>query len=70
MMITITIDRALLERALGKVRDRRQTDALTRQLRATGRLGDLVGASKAMQEVMLLVEMAAPFASVASTETV
>jgi DNA-binding NtrC family response regulator len=52
--------RALLDRAVGKVRDRRHVDALTRQLRATGRLGDLVGASKAMQEVMLLVEMAAP----------
>jgi len=52
--------RALLDRAVGKVRDRRDVDALTRQLRATGRLGDLVGASKAMQEVMLLVEMAAP----------
>jgi DNA-binding NtrC family response regulator len=52
--------RALLDRALGKVRDRRQADALTRQLRATGRLGDLVGGSKIMQEVMLLVEMAAP----------
>ena len=52
--------RALLERALGKVHDRRRADVLTRQLRATGRLGELVGASKAMQEVMLLVEMAAP----------
>jgi DNA-binding NtrC family response regulator len=52
--------RALLERALGKVQDRRKTDSLTRQLRAAGRLGELVGASKPMQEVMLLVEMAAP----------
>jgi DNA-binding NtrC family response regulator len=52
--------RALLERALGKVQDRRKTDALTRQLRAAGRLGELVGGSKAMQEVMVLVETAAP----------
>jgi len=33
---------------------------LQRQLRETGRLGDLVGASKGMQEVMRIVEMAAP----------
>jgi DNA-binding NtrC family response regulator len=52
--------RALLDRALGKVRDRRQAESLTRQLRAAGRLGALVGASKAMQEVMVLVETAAP----------
>ncbi len=52
--------RALLDRALGKVRDRRQVAALTRQLREAGRLGDLVGASKAMQEVMHMVELAAP----------
>jgi len=52
--------RALLDRALGKARDRRQVAALTRQLREAGRLGELVGASKAMQEVMHLVELAAP----------
>jgi len=52
--------RALLDRALGKVQDRRQADVLTRQLRASGRLGDAVGTSKAMQEVMLLMETAAP----------
>jgi len=33
---------------------------LQRQLRETGRLGDLVGGSKPMQEVMRIVEMAAP----------
>ena len=52
--------RALLERALGKVRDQRAVVALTRQLREAGRLGELVGNSKAMQEVMHQVEMAAP----------
>ena len=52
--------RALLDRALGKSRDRRQVATLTRQLRDAGRLGELVGASKAMQEVMRMVELAAP----------
>jgi DNA-binding NtrC family response regulator len=52
--------RALLDRALGKARDARQLAVLQRQLRETGRLGDLVGGSKAMQEVMRIVEMAAP----------
>jgi len=52
--------RALLDRALGKVRDIRQVAALTRQLRDAGRLGDLVGVSRAMQEVMRQVELAAP----------
>src|SRR5208283_3257403 len=52
--------RALLDRALGKARDARQLAVLQRQLRETGRLGDLVGASKPMQEVMRIVEMAAP----------
>ncbi len=33
---------------------------LQRQLRETGRLGDLVGGSKPMQQVMRIVEMAAP----------
>src|SRR5437660_5745664 len=52
--------RALLDRALGKARDRREVAALTRQLRDAGRLGDLIGSSKPMQEVMRLVELAAP----------
>src|SRR5579871_4319925 len=52
--------RALLDRALGKARDTRQLAVLQRQLRETGRLGDLVGNSKPMQEVMRIVEMAAP----------
>jgi DNA-binding NtrC family response regulator len=51
---------ALLDRALGKARDARQLAVLQRQLREAGRLGDLVGASKPMQEVMRIVEMAAP----------
>jgi len=52
--------RALLDRALGKARDARQLIVLQRQLREAGRLGDLVGASKPMQDVMRIVEMAAP----------
>ena len=52
--------RALLDRALAKARDARQLAVLQRQLREAGRLGDLVGASKPMQEVMRIVEMAAP----------
>ena len=52
--------RALLERALGRVRDRRQVAALTRELRAAGRLGELVGNSKAMRDVQQAVEQAAP----------
>jgi DNA-binding NtrC family response regulator len=51
---------ALLDRALSKARDTRNLAVLQRQLRETGRLGDLVGGSKAMQEVMRIVEMAAP----------
>src|SRR6266480_960775 len=52
--------RALLDAALGKARDARQLAVLQRQLRETGRLGDLVGGSKPMQDVMRIVEMAAP----------
>jgi DNA-binding NtrC family response regulator len=52
--------RALLDRALGRARDRKQVAALTRQLREAGRIGELVGASKSMQEVMRMVELAAP----------
>ncbi|MGA2098803.1 MAG: sigma-54 dependent transcriptional regulator [Candidatus Acidiferrum sp.] len=52
--------RALLDRALSKARDARQLVVLQRQLREAGRLGDLVGASKPMQEVMRIVELAAP----------
>src|SRR5580692_1486452 len=50
----------LLDRALGRVRDKKQVAALTRQLRESGKLGDLVGQSKTMQEVMHLVEQVAP----------
>ena len=52
--------RALLDRALGRVRDQRAVAALTRQLREAGKLGVLVGSSRAMLEVMRQVEMAAP----------
>jgi len=52
--------RALLDRALSKARDVQNLAVLQRQLRDAGRLGDLVGASKAMQDVMRVIEMAAP----------
>ncbi|HXA77355.1 MAG TPA: sigma-54 dependent transcriptional regulator [Candidatus Acidoferrales bacterium] len=52
--------RALLDRALGRVRDQQAVAALTRQLREAGKLGTLVGSSGAMQEVMRQVEMVAP----------
>jgi len=52
--------RALLDRALGRVQDRKAVAVLTRQLRDAGRLGTLVGESRGMQEVMRQVEMAAP----------
>jgi len=52
--------RALLDRALGKARDAQHLAVLQRQLRDAGRLGELVGASKPMQEVMRVIEMAAP----------
>src|ERR1700678_3787469 len=52
--------RALLDRALGHSRDRKQVTALTRQLRDSGRLGSLVGGSKTMQDVLRVVELAAP----------
>jgi len=52
--------RALLDRALGRSRDHQAVAALTRQLREAGKLGELVGMSRAMQEVMRQVEMAAP----------
>jgi DNA-binding NtrC family response regulator len=52
--------RSLLDRALGRVRDQKQVAALTRQLRESGRLGDLLGGSKTMQDVMRLVEQVSP----------
>jgi len=52
--------RALLDRALSKAHDAQNLAILQKQLRDTGRLGDLVGASKPMQEVMRVIEMAAP----------
>src|SRR5260370_1167687 len=53
-------DRVLIVEDEEKARDARQLVLLQRQLRETGRLGDLVGASKPMQDVMRIVEMAAP----------
>jgi DNA-binding NtrC family response regulator len=52
--------RALLERALGRARDRKQVTSLTRQLRDSGKLGSLVGESKSMRDVIRVVELAAP----------
>src|SRR5580658_6974107 len=52
--------RALLERALGHVRDQQVVASLTRDLRAAGKLGTLVGTSPPMQDVMRQVEIAAP----------
>jgi DNA-binding NtrC family response regulator len=52
--------RALLDRALSKVRDANNLAVLQRQLRDAGRLGELVGQSKPMQEVMRVIEMAGP----------
>ncbi len=44
--------KALLDRALGRVRDQRVVVALTRQLREAGKIGVLVGTSRSMQDVM------------------
>src|ERR1700730_8640539 len=52
--------RALLDRAVGRVRDRQAVAALTRQLRGAGKLAALVGSSSAMQEVMPQGGMSAP----------
>src|SRR5271156_908155 len=52
--------RALLERALGHVRNQQAVVALTRDLRTAGKLGTLVGTSAPMQDVMRQVEIAAP----------
>ncbi len=52
--------RALLDRVMGRLRDQKTLSSLTRELRDTGKLGALVGASKPMQEVMHQIEMAAP----------
>ena len=51
---------ALLKRALERVQDKQAVAALTRELREAGKLGVLVGASGAMQDVMRQVEIAAP----------
>src|ERR1700720_415823 len=52
--------RSLLDRAMGRVRDRRQVAALRRQLREAGRIGELIGGSKTMQDVMRILEQVAP----------
>src|SRR5258708_8045339 len=50
----------LLDGGVGKGGGARELAVLQRELRETGRVGDLVGGSKAMQDVMRIVEMAAP----------
>src|SRR5579862_284497 len=52
--------RALLDRALGRVRDQQAVAALRRDLRGAGKLGAMVGSSNLMQDLMRQVEMAAP----------
>src|SRR5271166_6583712 len=52
--------RALLDRALSKAHDAQNLLVLQRQLREAGRLGELVGGTKPMQDVMRVIEMAAP----------
>lgn len=52
--------RALLDRALDRVRDQQAMAALRRDLRGAGKLAGMVGASNVMQELMRQVEMAAP----------
>src|SRR5579871_825351 len=52
--------KALLQRAFEKARSTREIQVLQRQLRQDGRLADLVGKSKPMQDVMRIIEMAAP----------
>src|ERR1700757_3069797 len=47
--------RALLDRALSKARDAQRLLVLQRQLRDAGRIGDLVGNSKPMQDVMRVI---------------
>jgi DNA-binding NtrC family response regulator len=50
----------LLERAIRFKRALRRTDALERDLKARGVLGDLVGASPAMQEIFSIIRQVAP----------
>jgi len=50
----------LLERAVRHKRLLRRTDGLERELRVRGVLGDLVGASPAMQEVFSIIRQVAP----------
>jgi DNA-binding NtrC family response regulator len=52
--------KVLLERAIRHKRALKRTDALERELRVRGVLGDLVGASPAMQEVFSIIRQVAP----------
>ena len=58
--LTAGVLRALLDRALGQVRDQKAVAALTHELRDAGKLGVLVGSSREMRDVMHQVEIAAP----------
>ena len=55
--------RALLDRALGIAHSQRKVVALTRQLREAGRIGEMVGNSRVMQDIMRLIEQNAGNAS-------
>ena len=50
----------LVERAVRYKRSLRKTDELRRELRVRGELGDIVGASPAMQEVFSIIRQVAP----------
>ena len=50
----------LLERAIRHKRALRKTDELQRELRVRGVLGDMVGASPAMQEIFSIIRQVAP----------
>ncbi len=52
--------RLLLDKALERTETVREVQLLRRQLRQRGSLGRLVGSSKAMQEIMSQLELAAP----------
>jgi DNA-binding NtrC family response regulator len=52
--------RALISRAFRQILSDNQVVSLTRELRDTGRLGNFIGGSKTMREVLHLVELAAP----------
>jgi DNA-binding NtrC family response regulator len=58
--LTPDVVRALLDQQLAWLRDQREIAVLRKGLRQAGRIGELVGKSKSMQEVMTLVDQVAP----------